>query len=213
MNLAIFGGTFDPIHFGHLRAALEAAEILNLDQVMFMPNSQPAQSKEVQASTGQRLEMVSLAIDGNPKFLLSDLEAKRPGSSYAVETLQELKQEYPQHRLLFLLGADAFFQIHTWYQAGVLFKLADFAVMDRPGTPRYNILTYLQDYVIPDFVAYGERGAELPGYSRVSYLTTTLLDIASSEIKRKARLGNAISYLVPAKVEEYIKTNNLYKQR
>jgi nicotinate-nucleotide adenylyltransferase len=209
--LAIFGGTFDPIHLGHLRAAQEAAEILHLSQVLFMPSSHPPHSKVVQASADHRLAMVRLAIAGNPLFDVSALEIKRAGSSYAVETLRQIKAAFPDHQLLFLLGTDAFFLIHTWYQARELFQLADFAVMDRPGTPRYSILTYLQDYVQPDFVAYGERGAELPGYSRVSYLTTTLLDISSSEIKRKARLDSSIRYLVPPPVLDYIDRHKLYR--
>jgi nicotinate-nucleotide adenylyltransferase len=209
--VAIFGGTFDPIHLGHLRAAQEAAEILHLYQVMFMPSSQPPHSKVVQANAAHRLAMVRLAIAGNPLFDVCDLEIRRSGSSYAADTLRQMKAAFPSQRLLFLLGTDAFFLIHTWYQAHELFKLADFAVMDRPGTPRYNILTYLQDYVQPDFVAYGERGAELPGYSRVSYLTTTLLDISSSEIKRKAKLDNSIRYLVSPPVLDYINQHKLYK--
>ncbi|MDR1396421.1 MAG: nicotinate-nucleotide adenylyltransferase [Desulfarculales bacterium] len=209
--LAIFGGTFDPIHLGHLRAAQEAAELLRLSKVLFMPSSQPPHSKAVEASAGQRLDMVRLATEDNPLFDISDIEIKRAGSSYAVETLRQMKKLFPGHQLLFMLGADAFFLIHTWYHAQDLFELADFAVMDRPGTPRYNILTYLQDHVSSCFTAYGERGAQLPNYSRVSYLTTTLLDISSSEIKRKTRLNNSIHYLVPPAVMEYIEKHHLYK--
>ena len=212
-TLAIFGGTFDPIHYGHLRAAQEAADQFALDQVFFMPCARPPHSKEVKATTDQRLAMVQLAIAGNPRFSLSDIEARQPNSSYSVNTLKELKKIHPQHNLLFLLGTDAFFQIHTWYCPEELFRLADFVVMDRPGTPRYDILTYLQDYINPNFVPLGERGAELPEGNLVQYLTTTLLDISSSEIKRKVIQRKSLTYLVPPAVEDYIIANQLYKQR
>jgi nicotinate-nucleotide adenylyltransferase len=209
--LAIFGGTFDPIHFGHLRAAQEVSDSFGLERVIFMPCAQPAHIKDVRATTSQRLQMVALAIAGNARFEVSDLEARRPGSSYAVDTLLELGKIYPGRGLLSILGADAFFQIHTWRQAGRLFQLADFVVMDRPGTPRYDILTYLQDNINPNFEPYGDRGALLPGGGRVNYLTTTLLDISSSEIKRKAGRGQALTYLVPPEVENYIKSAALYQ--
>lgn len=212
-HLAIFGGTFDPIHFGHLRAAQEAADKYKLDRVVFMPGGQPPHSKDVKASAEQRLTMARMAIEGNSRFEVSDLETRRAGRSYSVFTLQELKKANPDHRLLFLLGTDAFFQIHTWYHPEELFDLADFVVMDRPGTPRYDILTYMQDYFNPKFVALGERGAELPGKSRVCDLTTTLLDISSSEIKRKVSRGHSLTYLLPANVEKYIIDNQLYQQR
>lgn len=212
-TLAIFGGTFDPIHFGHLRAAQEAACQFGLNQVVFMPSAQPPHRKEVKANTSHRLLMAQMAIAQNPLFTVSDLEARRSGSSYSVHTLQQLRADHPQHRLVFLLGTDAFFQIHTWYQAAELFNLADFIVMDRPGTPRYDILTYLQDYFNPDFVALGERGAELPGLSQVKHLTTTLLDISSSDIKRKVGQDIPITYLLPSQVEAYIFEHGLYKQR
>lgn len=212
-TLAIFGGTFDPVHFGHLRAAQEAAIQFNLDQVVFMPSAVPPHRKEVKANTGHRLKMAELAIAGNPLFTLSDLETRRSGSSYSVHTLRRLRKDNPRHRLVFLLGTDAFFQIHTWYQAEQLFNLADFIVMDRPGTPRYDILTYLQDYFNHDFIGFGERGAELPGCSRINYLTTTLLDISSSDIKRKVANNISITYLLPPQVEEYIFEQGLYKQR
>lgn len=211
--MAIFGGTFDPIHYGHLRAAQETADKFSLEKVVFMPGGSPPHSKDVKATTEQRLAMVQLAITGNPRFVLSDLETKRSGASYLVHTLQELTRQNPNHRLMFLLGTDAFFQIHTWFQPGELFRLADFVVMDRPGTPRYDILTYLQDYISQDFVPLGERGAELPNLSRVYYLTTTLLDISSSYIKRKVITGESLTYLMPPAVEEYIITNKLYTHR
>lgn len=211
--LAIFGGTFDPVHYGHLRAAQEAVDQFDLERVVFMPGGQPPHSKEVKASAAQRLAMLQMAIEGNPRFDLSDLETRRKGCSYSVHTLSELKRNHPEHDLLFLLGTDAFFQIHTWYKPEELFKLADFVVMDRPGTPRYDILTYLQDYINPDFAALGERGAELPGLSKVRYLTTTLLDISSSDIKRKVSRQKSISYLLPAKVEKFIIDHKLYQQR
>ncbi len=209
-TLAIYGGTFDPVHLGHLRAALEVAEELDLDKVYFMPCAEPPFRKDVRATAAERLEMVRLAIAGNPRFDISDLEIRRGGKSYAVESLEELKREQPASRLCFLVGADAFFSIHSWYQPMKLFELADFAVMTRPGAPGRDIAEYLERYLDPAFAQAEGGWVRLPGGHGARRVTTTLLDISSTDLKRRAAQGLSLSYLVPPPVEEYIKAMKLY---
>lgn len=216
-TLAVYGGTFDPVHLGHLRAALEVAEELDLDRVHFMPCAEPPFRKDLRANAAQRLEMARLAVEGNPRFGVSDLEIRRGGKSYAVDSLEELAREHPRSRLVFLVGADAFFSIHAWYQPRRLFELADFAVMARPGAPGRGSAEYLAEYlarsVDPAFAPAEDGWVRLPGGRGARQVTTTLLDISSTEIKRRAAAGLALTYLVPPAVEEYIRAMKLYTQQ
>jgi nicotinate-nucleotide adenylyltransferase len=210
-TLALFGGTFDPIHLGHLRAAQEVVEELHLDRVVFMPCADPPFCKPVRADASHRLEMMRRATADNPRFLVSDIEVARGGKSYAVDTLEALAAQNPQSRLLFLIGADAFFSIHSWRQVLRLFELADFVVMTRPGAPGRDIREYLERYVDPAFAQAPDGWVRLPeGGHGARRATVTLLDISSTDIKRRAKEGLSLAYLVPPPVEEYIKHMNLY---
>ena len=144
-NLAILGGTFDPVHIAHLRMALEAAEVAGLDRVIFMPCAQNPFDKTIRASAEHRLEMLRLATSGHPSFEVSDLEARLGGKSYTVNTLAKVHELYPEARIHFLIGADAFFHLHTWHQPMKLFDLADFIVMARPKSPTWDVLEYMRD--------------------------------------------------------------------
>ncbi|CAO0820603.1 putative nicotinate-nucleotide adenylyltransferase [Desulfarculales bacterium] len=132
-SLGIFGGTFDPIHMGHLRAAQEVAEELELAKVLFMPCADPPHAKVVRAPAAMRLEMAHLAVMNNPRFAISDLEVACGGKSYAVDSLCEMARQHPYRPLYWLIGADAFFNLHTWYQPQRLLGLADFVVMTAPA--------------------------------------------------------------------------------
>ncbi|MFH1033939.1 MAG: nicotinate-nucleotide adenylyltransferase [Pseudomonadota bacterium] len=209
-SLGIFGGTFDPIHLGHLRAAQEVAEELELATVLFMPCADPAHAKDVRAPADLRLEMARLAVMSNPLFEVSDLEVARGGKSYAVDSLEEMARRHPGRPLFWLIGADAFFNLHTWYQPRRLLDLADFVVMTRPGSPGSDLLPYLTHYLDPAFALAGQGWARLPGGHGVKLLTTTLLDISSTDIRRRAAQGRSLTYLVPAAVEDYICKMKLY---
>jgi nicotinate-nucleotide adenylyltransferase len=209
-TLAIYGGTFDPIHLGHLRAALETAEELALDKVYFMPCAEPPFRKDVRASAAQRLEMVRLAVADNSRFDVSDLEICRGGKSYVVKSLEELERAHPASRLVFMVGADAFFSTHSWYQPRRLFDLADFAVMTRPGAPGRDIAEYLERYLDPAFARAEGGWVRLPDGHGARQVTTTLLDISSTDLKRRAAAGLALTYLVPPAVEEYIRDMKTY---
>lgn len=209
-SLGIFGGTFDPIHLGHLRAAQEVAEELELATVLFMPCADPAFAKDVRAPADLRLEMTRLAVMNNPRFAVSDLEVARGGKSYAVDSLEQMALLHPGRPLYWLIGADAFFKLHTWYKPRRLFELADFVVMARPGSPGSDLLTYLSYYVDPAFAVSSGGWVRLPGGHGAKRLTTTLLDISSTDIRRRAAQGLSLTYLVPAAVEDYICRMKLY---
>lgn len=210
-TIAIFGGTFDPIHLAHLRAGQEVAEALGLEQVLFMPCAQPPHHKMVGATVEHRLEMVRLAVQDNPRFAASDLEARRGGKSLTVLTLQEMTQLHPGASLFFLIGADAFFSLHSWHQPHKLLELADFVVMERPGAPRSDILAYMRRHLGPDYAPKDGGWVRGPSGHGALRLTTRLLDISSTDIKQRVSQGLSITYLVPPAVEDYIIGMNLYR--
>lgn len=210
-RLAIFGGTFDPIHLAHLRAAQEVAEQLEFSGVVFMPSAEPPHHKTVGASADHRLAMVRLAVEPNPLFRASDLEIRRGGPSYTLDTLTEIKSDHPEADLYFLIGADAFFHLHTWRNPLEVFALADFVIMDRPGTPRGDILDYLRRNLDPGFAPARGGWVRGPFGHGAMRLQTRLLDISSSDIKRRVASGLSIAYLVPTAVADYINDMKLYR--
>jgi nicotinate-nucleotide adenylyltransferase len=209
-RLGIYGGTFDPIHLAHLRSVQEASENLGLNQVWYMPCHTPPHGKKVVASAADRLQMVRLAVADRPGFVASDLEISRGGHSRTVDTLEQLKKQDPERELFFFIGVDAFFWLHTWYEPRRIMELTNMVVMDRPYNPARNFLEYLQAEVDPAFEQAEEGWARLPGGCGAKNVTTTLLDISSTDIKRRVAAGESITYLVPPAVEDYIRSMNLY---
>ena len=209
-KIAIFGGTFDPIHIAHLRGAIEVAEVLDLPNVRFMPCATPPHRKDVKASLEHRLAMCRLAVEGHPQLIVDDMEARRGGISRTIDTLTYLKSENPGASIYFIIGADAFFYLHTWYEARSLFDHADFVVMDRPRAPRLDAGDYLREKIDPSFAPAEDGWIRLPSGGGVRQVLTTLLDVSSTYTKRKVAKGRSISFLVPQKVEEYIKDMKLY---
>ena len=211
-RLAVYGGTFDPVHLAHLRAALEACEEIGLDKVLFMPCAEPPHPKDINASVDHRLEMLRLAVADNPFFEVTDLEARLGGTSFTVRTLEELTRENPGARIYFLIGADAFFHIHTWHQTHRLFELADFVVLARPKSPRSEILEYMKAKLNPEFSPETDGWVRLPSTGHgAKRVPTTLLNISSTDIRWRALHGLSLTYLVPAAVEDYIKRMKLYR--
>ncbi|MFH1622697.1 MAG: nicotinate-nucleotide adenylyltransferase [Candidatus Omnitrophota bacterium] len=188
MRIGIFGGTFNPIHFGHLVLAEQAYEKLNLDKVIFIPSYFPPH-KDVPniVSATHRYKMVSLAIQGNPRFKISDIEIKRKGRSFLIDTLRQLSKIYPKSELYFISGSDVSNQISKWNSIEEIFSLAKFVLAKRPG---YRLKRY-------------NRG--------ISVISITELDISSSLVRRKIKLGQSIHYLMPLRVIKYIKEKRLYK--
>jgi nicotinate-nucleotide adenylyltransferase len=208
MRLGIFGGTFNPIHFGHLRAAEEVRQAAALTEVLFVPSHiPPHKGLSGNATPEQRLEIVRLAISSNPYFRLSSFEVDQGGSSYSIRTIEHVHRDYGITPY-FILGRDAFNEISTWYQAGRLFDLANFVVMSRPGAPE----PVLED-VLGDLAAgfSKDEGGYVNGSgNRILFTEVTPLDISSSLIRELCRADRSIRYLVPREVEDYIKKERMY---
>ena len=212
-RLGLFGGTFNPIHYGHLRAAEEVCEALALNRLWFIPAGHPPH-KTAQGITPfeVRLEMSRLAVGGHPVMSVSDLEGRRPGRSYSIETLRQIRQEVgPAWELYFILGLDAILEIATWKDYKDLFALSHFVVLDRPGYDRRRLGEVLLREVHPLFrPLQGERSFQHPSGHKVVLQETTLMDISGTGIREKVRQGRSIRYLLPEAVREYIITHKLY---
>lgn len=188
MRIGIFGGTFNPIHFGHLVLAEQAYEKLGLSKVIFIPSfNPPHKSSHNIVSPNHRFNMVRLAIKGNPHFEISDIEIKRKGCSYLVDTLRELKKTRPKSELFFISGSDVSAQIAKWKSINEILSLSKFVLAKRPGY-------------------------RLKKYSRhIQVISITELDISSSVIRIKIRDGKSIRYLMPVRVYKYIKKKGFYR--
>jgi nicotinate-nucleotide adenylyltransferase len=214
MKWGLFGGTFNPVHFGHLRAAEELMTLLDLERVIFIPAASPPHKTERgMASFEHRLQMLQGAIAGNDSFSLSDVEGRRPGKSYSIDTVQYFLDSHdPGLELYFITGQDAFDAITTWQEWDKLLSLCHFAVITRPGYENKGLLQILP----PDTAArYGyDEGNDIfknPQGRSVFFRRTTFLDISSSHIREKIQQGQSVRYLTPDKVIRYIEANQLYR--
>ncbi|MEE9615104.1 MAG: nicotinate-nucleotide adenylyltransferase [Thermodesulfobacteriota bacterium] len=213
MRVAIIGGTFNPIHTGHLRLAEEVREGLGFARVIFIPVCLPPHKDgEGIPPAAERLDMVRLAIEGNPAFEASDIEIKRGGRSYTVETVKALGEDGTGLEPAIVVGADSFNEITTWCEYEKLFTLADFVVVPRPGHAAKKIAEVVPVELARKFCYDAEKEAYVSSYGHsVTYFDTTLMDISSSDIRRRVAAGMSIRYLVPPGVEEYILGKGLYK--
>ena len=197
MNIGVLGGTFDPIHNGHLLVAAEVRKRLNLAKVIFVPAGQPyfKQASPV-SSAKHRLEMVKLAISDKPYFELSTLEIERPGPSYTVETLAGLKDLLQADGLFFILGWGSLAALPRWKEPFQIIKLCYLVAVPRPGSPP------------PDFKALESK---IPGLSgRLILMDKPRIDVSASDIRGRVSQGLSISQLVPQAVGRYIKQHELY---
>jgi nicotinate-nucleotide adenylyltransferase len=211
--LGVLGGTFDPIHFGHLRLAQELADALGLARVRFIPSGTPPHRNPPQVNGAHRLEMVRIAIAGNPLFELDDREIRRDGISYTYDTLTELREELGERPLCLLMGADAFAALTTWHRWQELFDLAHVVIAHRPG---FRLQELQASLPAPLRKIYLQRLAGTPGIPRAhagSVLTReiTALDISATRIRALLAQGSSPRYLAPEVVLEYIDHNLLYK--
>ncbi len=212
--LALLGGTFDPIHFGHLRLAEELAEALGIGEVRFIPAGRPPHRGQPSAAANHRLEMARLAIAGNPRFVLDEREFRRAAPSYSVDTLTELRAEIgAQTPLVLFMGADAFLGLTTWHEWRRLFDLAHVAVAHRPG-----FSTAAWEDALPDPLRRllathraEQAGEILKKPSGLIFLHgITQLDISASRIRGRALRGESLRYLLPDAVIAYLNENHLY---
>lgn len=193
MKIGILGGSFDPIHQGHLTLARESEKQFKLDKILFLPALHPPHKKESVPLTPapHRARMVELAIRGEAHWELCDLELRRPGVSYTVDTLRELKKIYPlSHELFFIAGADSFQDLKEWKEPNEILKLSEWIVAPRPSVQ------------LPD-----------PLPPRVHLLQIPPMAISASEIREKAGRGEDISEWVPAKVRDYIGRMKIYRRK
>lgn len=191
MKLGIFGGTFNPVHLGHLLIAEDAAEAFQLDRVVFIPSATPPHKRpRVLAPAPQRMRMVKLAIQGNNRFTASDIEIRRGGPSYSVETLRHLRGAMPRAQFYFIIGTDSLRELHKWKEASELVGLCEFICVTRPGerVARCRL-----------------RGA------RIHKLTGHPADVSSTDIRNRAARGATIRYLVPDSVRRHIERHRLYR--
>lgn len=212
-RLGLFGGTFNPIHYGHLRSAEEVAEVLGLTRVWFIPAAVPPHKPTPEMTPyAVRYEMTRLAVGDHPVMEVSDIEGRRQGRSYSIETLRQIRREVgPSWDLYFILGLDAILEISTWKDYSELFNLCNFVVLDRPGYDRSRLQEVLTREVHPDFQPLKTgAGFRHPSGYQVIFLETTLLDISATGIRRLVRQGRSIRYLLPEAVRRYIIINKLY---
>ncbi|NLF80527.1 MAG: nicotinate-nucleotide adenylyltransferase [Clostridia bacterium] len=195
-KIGIMGGTFDPVHYGHLLAAEEAYSHFGLDQVLFIPSGQPPHKRRPGgASCGQRLAMTALAVATNANFAVSSTEVRRAGYSYSVDTVSALLAEYGTDTdFTFIVGTDAALELPTWHEAERLLALVDFVVAARPG-----------------FAESALQQLPSPWQRKMTLLRMPLLEISSTDIRNRVREGRPIKYLLPEAVENYIYAEGLYR--
>jgi nicotinate-nucleotide adenylyltransferase len=185
MKIALFGGTFDPIHHGHLLLARDAIEQLELDRVIFIPAAlSPHKLTRPPTEASVRWEMLGAAIEGEPRFERDDAEFHRSGPSFSIDTVEEWRTRHPKAQLFYLIGADNLRELHTWRRIDELRQLAEFVVFGR-----------------------GE-----PGIEHDFPVLPRRIDISASEIRSRVARGACIRYLVPESVRAIIKTNHLYEE-
>ena len=212
-RIGLFGGTFNPIHLGHLRGAEEIWEAFQLDEVIFIPSSiPPHKATEKVTEAKHRLEMVKLATSSNPHFSASDLELSRPGRSFSIDTIRFFR-EGKEDAFFFILGGDAFEEIETWKDFQTLFSLCHFVVMARPGSQKNISCTPFPETLALDFrYDPGERAwVHLTGHW-VYLKEISFLDISSTRVRERIEKGETVRYLIPAEVEAYIQKYGLYRK-
>jgi nicotinate-nucleotide adenylyltransferase len=219
-KIGIFGGTFNPIHNGHLKVGREVRQGFDLDKILLVPAAVPPHKKtENVAKARDRLEMIRLAIEKDPCFEVSDLELKRRGPSYTIDTVERFESIFPENtRLYFIVGMDAFLDIESWKSYGELFRAIPFIVMSRPGLAsgdgdkqRKSPRELLISRVSSGYVFDEKRNAFFhPEKKPVFLFDVAPVDISATMIRKRIKRGRKIDGLVPEKVKEFIEKKGLY---
>jgi nicotinate-nucleotide adenylyltransferase len=204
--IGIYGGTFNPVHYGHLRTALELQNLFAFDQIRFIPCYQPALKNQPNLNATMRLEMLQLAIVDQPKFVCDDQELIRQGRSYTIETLMSLRQQFPQQPLVLLMGSDAFATLPQWHQWQKLLDYAHIIVMLRPESQQPPLLNYFKRRLAnnPANLKHNLAG-------KLYLQTVTQLAISSTKIRALLTKGGTPQFLMPNTVIDYISQHNLYR--
>lgn len=194
----IFGGSFNPIHYGHLMICEYIKEEMGLDKVIFIPTGNPPH-KDLGVSAEDRYEMVRLAISPNPDFEISDIETTRVDLSYTVDTIRELKKIYKEEKLYFLIGLDSLFQLKTWKKIDDLSQEIEFVVALRPGYIDKEEINREIDFLRDNFG------------TKINLIKTPLYEISSTDLRDRIHEGKSLRYLIPKKVLDYIEESGFYK--
>jgi len=217
MKLGIYGGTFNPIHYGHLRTAQEVLEKLSLDRIIFIPAGKTPFDKPELIRASHRYRMVKEAIMDNPGFAISDVEIKTRGKSFTIDTIMKLRNKYAGSELYFILGTDAFLDLQHWKQPGRILDLANMVIIFRPGCAfaDLSLSPYLRNISIKRLkdLDRGEKDLfsfDISREQRGILLKVTGLEISASNIRNLIISGKSVKYLLPDSVESYIIANKLY---
>ncbi len=197
MRLGLFGGTFDPIHVGHLILAEQCREACGLDQVWFVVAGEPPHKRGDRTAVVHRLEMARIAVAGHSAFAVSELETTRPGPHYSVETLESVRREQPNDDLFFLIGADSLSDLPNWRDPTRIAQLATIVVVNRPG------IEEIDPTKLPSFG---------PGSRGILPVTIPAIGIASTDLRRRVRESRSIRFMVPRGVQAYIEAQGLYRE-
>ena len=200
MRVGVFGGAFDPVHFGHLILAEQGRERGRLDEVLFVPAPRPPHKPRLVARFDQRVEMLALAVAGNPAFRIDEMEKDRDGPSYTVDTLAELRRRRPGDDFWLLVGGDTVRDLHLWYEPRRLVEMAGLLVMDRPCSPP------------PESAELAARLGIPAAALRLEVIDAPHIDIASRDLRRRAAEGRSLRYLLPRAVECYVHDKRLYRE-
>lgn len=197
-KIGIMGGTFNPIHIGHLMLAEHAYEEFSLDEVIFLPSARPPHKSQHILSNIDRREMILLAIEDNPHFSFSSLEFERKGTTYTIDTMSELNKRYPKDTFYFIIGADSFFALESWHNPEYLLRQTSFLVATRDGHQKKELKEH-------------KNKLEKQYQAKIQFLEFPDIAISSSNIRKRVMEGKFITYYVPKTVEEYIYSHKLYR--
>ena len=193
----MYGGSFDPVHIGHLRSALEVSQAQELDELRFLPSGNPPHRARAQVANEHRLKMLQLAVDDAPGIGIDDRELGRKSTRYSIDTLETIQAENPQAELTLIIGMDQFNAFDTWHRWQELLQRVELVVMERPGETLSGS-------------AYQLMASSLQ--KRISIVSVTQLEISSSRIRKDLQAGLDIRFLVPYAVRDYILSQDLYKK-
>ena len=206
-RIGLFGGTFDPVHYGHLRPAVELAEYYHLTQLNLIPNHRPVHRGPTQASTDNRIQMLQRAINGAQRLSIDVREALRDKPSYTFDTLCEIRDEQPNATLLFFMGMDAFAAFDTWHNWEEILNLTNLVVVNRPGAKHSDFsrkLVARQQSLIGEHIVDNVTGV-------IETCDVTQLEISATDVRRRIANNLTVRFLLPEQVSEYIDANQLYR--
>ncbi|MFC2169786.1 nicotinate-nucleotide adenylyltransferase [Acidobacteriota bacterium] len=215
-KIGLLGGTFNPIHVGHLKIAEIAQKTFHLDKVLFIPSSIPPHKGSIEAvSPAHRLKMVELAVSSSPRFVCSSIEIDAKGTSYSVITLNKIKKIYPDTRIFFILGIDAFLEITTWKDYKKVLRQCSFIIVNRPGYRLNDAKRVFGGKYIKYMVELSKSEEAISDKIlsfKIFIFQINAFEVSSTEIRERIKRGDSIKGMVSEAVENYIKNNKFYQR-